>query len=194
MKVLIFDTETTGLPPTMAAPPEFWPRLVQCGLIFHPGAGDPTELSFIVKPAGFEIPERATAVHGISTERALAEGISLSSALKLFGGYLKQADLVVCHNYAFDSNVMDGEFLRVFGKTFMERWPHFCTKEASTDLLKIPGYYGRYKWPTLDELHRYLFKEGFDGAHDAMNDTRATAKCFFEMRSRGLVPSELCNA
>ncbi len=51
-----------------------------------------------------------------------------------------------------------------------------------TDILKIPSRKGSgYKWPKLEELHNFLFKEGFDGAHDALNDVMATSKCYFEM-------------
>jgi DNA polymerase-3 subunit alpha len=50
---------------------------------------------------------------------------------------------------------------------------------------KIPGGQGRFKWPTLAELHTTLFDVGFEGAHDAFADVRATARAFFEMARRG---------
>jgi hypothetical protein len=58
--------------------------------------------------------------------------------------------------------------------------------EASTDFCKIQGYYG-YKWPKLSELHIKLFGEDFDGAHDALADIEATARCFWEMRKLKLI-------
>ncbi|MEO0331206.1 MAG: DNA polymerase III subunit alpha, partial [Bacteroidota bacterium] len=54
------------------------------------------------------------------------------------------------------------------------------TKDASTDYCKIPGGRGgKYKWPTLSELHEKLFGVPFDGAHNSAFDVDATARCFF---------------
>lgn len=61
-----------------------------------------------------------------------------------------------------------------------------CTMQASTNLCKIPGPYG-FKYPTLQELHKHLFEVGFDGAHDAMVDVLACAKCFFELERMGSI-------
>jgi hypothetical protein len=36
------------------------------------------------------------------------------------------------------------------------------------------------------ELHKFLFEEEFDGAHDALNDIRATRRCYNAMKERGL--------
>ena len=52
----------------------------------------------------------------------------------------------------------------------------------TTKLCKIPGKYG-YKWPTLSELHMFLFGNGFEGAHDALNDVLACAACYFELKN-----------
>ena len=43
------------------------------------------------------------------------------------------------------------------------------------------------KWPKLEELHIKLFGCNFEGAHDALDDVRATAKCFFELKRLGMV-------
>ena len=51
---------------------------------------------------------------------------------------------------------------------------------------KLNGKSG-FKWPSLDELHRCCFKSGFDGAHDALNDVRATSRCFFKLISENVI-------
>ena len=66
-----------------------------------------------------------------------------------------------------------------------ERW--CCTMIRSTDYCQLPGRYGKYKWPKLEELHFKLFGESFEGAHDALADIRATMRCYYEMEKRGLV-------
>ena len=57
---------------------------------------------------------------------------------------------------------------------------------SATDYCQLPGRYG-FKWPTLQELHSTLFNESFDGAHDALSDVRACARCFFELKFRKIV-------
>ena len=76
---LIFDTETTGLPQNRQAPlTDFdnWPRVVQLAWQLHDVDGSIVSAeNVIVKPEGFTIPFNAEKVHGISTERALRDGL-----------------------------------------------------------------------------------------------------------------------
>ena len=59
--------------------------------------------------------------------------------------------------------------------------------QTSTDYCRLPGRYGRYKWPTLDGLHQKLFGEAPPSGHRALADVRATARCFFRLRELGVV-------
>ncbi len=67
---------------------------------------------FIVKPEGFKIPLDASRVHGISTEKANKEGISLQTILQEFQEQISQADYLVAHNISFDEKIAGAEFLR----------------------------------------------------------------------------------
>ena len=56
-----------------------------------------------------------------------------------------------------------------------------CT-EVTASLLKLPGGRGgKFKLPTLTELHQYLFNQPFAEAHNATADVEATTRCFFEL-------------
>lgn len=68
----------------------------------------------------------------------------------------------------------------------LERKTKICTMKQSVNYCKIPSG-SRYKFPTLTELHTLLFGKGFENAHDAMEDVRATLKCFNELRNRGVI-------
>jgi DNA polymerase III subunit alpha len=60
-----------------------------------------------------------------------------------------------------------------------------CT-ETTALLLKLPGGRGgKFKLPTLTELHEYLFNEKFAEAHNATADVEATTRCFLELVKRG---------
>ena len=94
--ILVYDTETTGLPRDWNAPltdGENWPRLVQLAWQLHSPDGKLVSRgNRIVRPDGFTIPFNAAKVHGITTERAEAEGVDLDSALEEFGRDLDQAE------------------------------------------------------------------------------------------------------
>lgn len=187
---LFFDTETTGLPKNWKAPESDinnWPRLVQIAWLQY----DTTEKqisknSHIIKPDGFSIPLDATKVHGISTQRAEKDGIALRQVLKEFSSILNESKFLVTHNMNFDKKVVGAEFLRIGIKNNLSEIQKICTMQSSTDFCKIPGNYG-YKWPSLPELHMSLFKSPFEESHDALADTTACAKCFFELRKKGII-------
>lgn len=66
--------------------------------------------------------------------------------------------------------------------------PRICTMLESVYHCKIPfGYKKGYKWPKLTELYKTLFNEEFEGAHGALADIEATAKCFFELKKLGVI-------
>ncbi|MFD2201488.1 DNA polymerase III subunit alpha [Shivajiella indica] len=192
---IIFDTETTGLPRNYDAPMtdlDNWPRLVQIAWQLHDAKGKLlSNNNFIVKPDGFTIPYNAEKVHGISTDRALQEGHVLEKVLQIFHEDVEKAKYLVGHNIGFDINVVGSEFLRKQIPMKLQKMKELDTKDLSTDYCAIPGGKGgKYKWPTLTELHHKLFGNGFEDAHDAAYDVDATAKCFFGLITQRVVATE----
>lgn len=189
---LIFDTETTGLPRDYNAPMsdvDNWPRLVQLAWQLHDAKGNLiSNHNYIIRPDGFTIPYNAEKVHGISTKRALKEGHDLKQILGIFEGDVQQAKYLVGHNVEFDINVVGSEYLRAEA-TMPLSAKQLDTKDISTEFCALPGGRGgKFKWPTLTELHQKLFGEGFGDAHDAAYDVDATARCFFGLINQGVQP------
>ena len=181
---LIFDTETTGLPRSYNAPMsdlDNWPRLVQLAWQLHDDRGRLlSNKNYIIRPEGFTIPFNAEKVHGISTKRALEEGHDLKEILQIFREDVIQSKYLVGHNIGFDIHVVGSEYLREALVMPFEGMAELDTKDISTQFCALPGGKGgKYKWPTLTELHQKLFGEGFGDAHDAAYDVAATARCFF---------------
>lgn len=189
-KYVFFDTETTGLPRSWKAPVTDlanWPRLVQIAWESYGADGEKMgEESFIIKPEGFTIPADSAKVHGISTERAMKEGVPLLEVLQKFHALVNESETLVAHNISFDEKIMGAEFLRARMENILDKKKKICTMENSTKLCAIPGPYG-LKWPKLAELHQKLFGTDFEEAHNASVDIRATARCFWEMRRQGIV-------
>ncbi|KAB8152444.1 DNA polymerase III subunit alpha [Kordia sp. TARA_039_SRF] len=187
---LIFDTETTGLPKRWDAPisdTDNWPRCIQIAWQLHDEMGNLIEhQDYLVKPDGFNIPYDAEKIHGISTELAAEQGISLQEVLAKFNIALSKAKFIVGQNVGFDVNIMGAEFYRENVVNNLQELPVLdtCTEDTA-QLCKIPGGRGgKFKLPTLTELHEYLFGIGFGEAHNATADVEATTRCFLELIRR----------
>lgn len=177
MNTLIFDCETSGKA-DFRSPPEakHQPRIVQLAAILIDAAGEElAQLNVIIRPDGFTIPEEAAAIHGITTEKALACGISEIAATHVFDQMLAIAKVAVAHNLDFDRHMLSrGSAIRATEL----RVRGFCTMRAMTPVCKLPGNYGDFKWPKLQEAHKHAFGTEFDGAHDALADVRACARVY----------------
>ena len=182
---LFFDTETTGIPRNYKAPAADlanWPRLVQLAwMLTDDQATEIASAQHIVKPDGFTIPKDAARIHGITTEMAMQNGSDLKSVLAEVAPDIGDASVLVAHNIAFDEKILGAELLRAGYPNLVESKKRRCTMLETTDYCSLPGPYG-YKWPTLQELHLKLFNESFAGAHRALADVRACARCYFELR------------
>ena len=184
---LIFDTETTGLPKNWRAPIsdiENWPRCIQIAWQVHDEMGVLLESkSYIVKPKDFDIPYESEKIHGISTELAYEEGVDLEEVLTEFNNSVSKSKFIIGHNVNFDLNVIGCEFYRnnITSNIELTDVLDTCT-ELTAELCKLPGGRGgKFKLPTLTELHEFLFQSSFKEAHNATADVEATARCFLEL-------------
>lgn len=193
---LIFDTETTGLPKRYNAPvsdSDNWPRCIQIAWQLHDAMGNMIEhQDYLVQPEGFNIPFDAEKIHGISTELATAEGISLKAVIEKFKTALSKTKFLVGQNVGFDLNIMGAEFFRLGIENPLPQMKVLdtCT-ETTAQLCQISGGRGgKFKLPTLTELHEFLFNEPFFEAHNATADVEATTRCFLELVRRQIFTKE----
>lgn len=196
-KILFFDTETSGfIKKALPAdhPDQAW--AIQVGAILANKDGDIAKMDMIIRANGRDINYHAQKIHGISVEKTDAEGLDELEVAEEFGLLLRQADLMVCHNLAFDI-----KFVRqLMGRNiddmsdearsaFYLDMPGYCTMQdkAVVKFCGLKNKANRPKWPKLVELHEILFEEGFDGAHDAFADITATKRCFFALLDLGII-------
>lgn len=191
--IMFFDTETNGLPKNYKAPMTDvgnWPRVCQLAWkVFTDDGVLVRSRQFIVSPDGWEIPQDVSEIHGFTTEFAKQVGMPIVIGLNEFALDYNDCHTLVAHNINFDYCVLGAELIRAGIRTAPKVGPlgvkKICTMLSAVDVCKIPGNYG-HKWPKLIELHEKLFDAGFDGAHDAMVDVDACAKCYFKMISDGV--------
>lgn len=188
--LLFLDTETTGLPKKKISSfnkPSDWPRMVELAWIECDLDGTiVAEHDLIIKPDSYKIPKTASAIHGITTELAQKEGISLISILTQFQNSLNNCECIIGHNIDFDLNVIAAESYRT-GMSLPRSMPkRKCTMKSSVRLCNLKRGMG-YKNPTLAELHHILFGLPVPESHTALNDARACMRCYFELKRRGIV-------
>ena len=197
--ILFFDTETTGvIPRGLEHSPlnyaQQYPRIVQLSWQVRDG-NKVKEGDFIIKPDGFAIPDEAAAVHGITTERAIAEGVEYKTAFLKFFADLKWADEICAHNANFDKGVLIAEYVRMTDRARAAKFAMFIKNITLHDTMILTKDYvgARFsngnpgKFPRLEELYAKLFNGESFPAHNSMEDVRALAKCFFECRKRKLI-------
>lgn len=159
-----FDIETTGEGREIA-------RIVTVTLVFV-GGGQPTgTMSLLVDP-GVEIPAEATAVHGITIERARAEGLKPAEALQMVASKLASAwssGPVIGFNVVYDMTVLDRELRRNLGSALAVSGPVIDPHVIDRALDRRKGK------RTLEETCRH-YNVRHDGAHDATQDALAAAR------------------
>lgn len=163
--ILFFDTETTGLP--LWNDPSDDPRqphLVQlAALLCDESGADVDSVSTLINPGeGVHFHPEAVAAHGITPERAAAEGCPPRVALDRFFALVRQATLIVGHNVSFDIRIVRIATARVYGRKWEPGVPTFCTMRRSTNLCRIlhasPRHANDWKWPRLEEAGPALLR------------------------------------
>ena len=207
MRVLVFDTETTGLPKSKLISPDtlnLWPYIVQFSfVIYDTEENDIVETSDnIVKvKEGVNIPEESTQFHGITNAISQEKGINLESILQNFFNNLKNIDILIGHNVSFDINMVKVELLRLIYanmiedgiKTYKQNLHFFtnftnicCTMQDSIEICKIKAVtkFGKeyFKFPKLIELHQELFNSTPNNLHNSFNDILVTLRCFMKLK------------
>ena len=182
---LFFDVETNGMPKNWNRPhtdPFNWPRMVQIAwMLFDENRKLKESFDAIIQPEGFEITPEAENVHGISTEKARGEGKEMKETLQKFSAVIDKAEYVIAHNMTLCENVAGAEFYRKNIEHRLFASERYCTMRESAWFCTLPGKQGRYKWPTLTELHATLFGARYKGANDARVDTLVCVRCFYKL-------------
>lgn len=195
MKVLVFDTETTGLP--IGRNPSImdvhkWPHILQLSYILFD-----TDTKKIITmnddliriPPEVEITPGSEAIHHISRVMCEANGISITEALNYFNKALSNADVVVGHNISFDKRMIMVECKRsnIYQKftTNGVQKEEYCTMKKGTDICQIvmtaQNGDSYLKFPTLTELHQRLFDYKPHGTHNALIDVLICLRCYVKI-------------
>jgi DNA polymerase-3 subunit epsilon len=169
-----FDTETTGVR-TEAD------RIVTAALVCRRADGSREAATWLINP-GVEIPAQATAVHGITTAKAQAEGAEPAGALEQIAGrlaeLLTQGFAVLAFNASFDLRILETELARHGLASLEQRLGGPVA--AAIDPLVIDRGVDRYRRGKrkLSDLMAVYGVEPTDNLHDALEDVRQSIAVF----------------
>tara|TARA_B110001450_G_scaffold254809_1_gene280945 strand:- start:21551 stop:22216 length:666 start_codon:yes stop_codon:yes gene_type:complete len=199
MKILVFDTETTGLPTKGASIYELnkWPYIIQLSYIYYDLSTNKITIkdNYIKISDSVKIEEESYNIHKISKDILNEKGISIKSALYEFNDYLKLCDLVIGHNISFDKRMIFAESLRnnvdqnftIYKENKKICKPEYCTMRSTTQFCNIERLNKQnkpyLKVPKLTELYQKLFPDAIipENLHNSLVDILITFKCYMKM-------------
>lgn len=191
MRLFFFDTETTGLPAfkdPSDAPHQ--PHIVQAAAlvidvdtrkVIH-------SANLIVKPTDWTIPAEVAEIHGITTERALDEGIDESLVTEILLDLWRTTGGRVAHNQQFDARILRIALKRFASEAVADEFkagPSECTCFMARPHTQLP----KNKLPTLGEAYQHFIGQPLENAHSALADTEACAAIYWAIRDREAVPA-----
>ncbi len=202
MRILLFDTETTGLPPSKRKlDPTTWPHIVQLSYLIID-----TETFEVIKEydaivrvsPDVVISEGSIALHKITPDISQDHGIDIRLVMDEFYADVLTVQKVVAHNLEFDLNVVKVELMRLDSieggyrqqRLLMDSLMScngnaYCTMLETIYLCNLERKYKNgetyKKYPKLIELYRHLFNEEAANLHNAMNDVVVTLRCYMKL-------------
>lgn len=175
---LSFDLEATGVDVEKD-------RVVTAAIVdIRPGEPVRTR-TWLVNP-GIDIPAGATAVHGITTEQARADGVHPSTALDEIFLEIETAIAsgipLVAMNASYDFTLLDRELLRYKLGGIAERLGSYDALRPVLDPYVLDRELDKYRKGkrTLESLCQH-YRVAIDGAHNAAADATAACRVLFRI-------------
>jgi DNA polymerase-3 subunit epsilon len=166
-QLAVFDTETTGIAPETT-------RIVQAHVSLLDHTGSVVEGRDWLIDCGIEIPEQATRVHGITTERMRAEGApaaeSIQEIVAYLGDFFANGVAVVAYNASYDFTILDREAKR-YALTPLDR------PRPIVDPLVMDRQLDKYRKGVRNLVaNAELYGVILENAHDASADAIAAGR------------------
>lgn len=161
MKVIILDTETTGLL-KKAVPLEQQPQIIELGALLVNGKGWQADckLSQLFNP-GCPLPSIITKITGITDEQ-LIDMPTFKEYLPTLISFFGNVDMLICHNAPFDVGMLKNELKRAECDDFP--WP----KDIICTVMEYKALMG--KWPKMTELYEKVMGKPLEQKHRALDD------------------------
>lgn len=187
--IMPYDTETTGLP-VWGEPSEGenQPHIVQFGaLIVDADTREiQQEIDIIIRPDGWTIPDEVAEIHGITTERAMDEGVPESTVTEWIRDNWNPDVVRLGHNQSFDERICRIALKRFADEALCDQWKEgskACTGLLAKPIMQMPpkGRWG-YKMPKLTEAYLHFTGKELEDAHSAMADAKGCLDVYWAIQ------------
>ncbi len=186
-RLIALDFESTGL---FKQTDDFHqqPGIVEIGAVSvehdHDKWLEADALSKLIDPE-CHYEEEAQKVSGLTPEDLIGAP-NLRTAFAEFAEFFCGADTLITYNGAYFDIPLLQYNLKKYGLETRFPWPwkQIDVMLVATDVMNMPSKMGN-KYPKLTELHEYLFGEGYDNAHRAVQDAQATMNCAMKLVEQG---------
>ena len=161
-KIIVFDTETTGLNPYGND------EILQLAII---NGNNEEVFNSLFKPEMRKTWTKAAEINGI-TPRMVKDSPHFADVKDDIQKIFDNAELIIAYNVEFDMRFLNASGIKVDkNKLIFDVMKEYAVARGVRD-----SYYGDYKWTKLEQCasaYKYKFE-----AHDALEDTKATLHCF----------------
>ena len=194
MRVLTFDTETTGLPKRYNGSihdSDNWPHIVQLSILLYDLDAQETVTvhDFIIRlPKGVVMTQENTNIHGITNEMSSQKGVDIKEALLCMSACLDDTRVLVAHNIEFDANMIAVECNRIGYPNILriQSFMKYCTMLHGMELCNLKMISRKtnreiVKFPKLIELHQKLFNEVPNNLHNSLVDVFVCFRCYYRL-------------
>lgn len=162
--IVVFDTETTGLPLHPDAPLEKQPKIIELGAALLDNEGNVVETFQQLLHPDEEITAEITKITGITNEQ-LSDQPKFAEALPQLREFFGRAFAVFAHNLPFDKKLLMYDLKRVSCEDFP--WPEteYCTIGLHRSI------WGRNM--KMTELYEHALNKPLPQTHRALDDVMA---------------------
>lgn len=171
-KLVVFDTETTGLPLHSRAPLRKQPHVIEFAAAIYDCDTQKLvrEYSTLINP-GVVVPEEASKISGITQEMVSAYGVPVfAEVYEDIAACFAEADISIAHNHPFDRSMLQFDLER--NRLSIEEFPWCDTQVCTVEWFK-PLYGRRAK---LTEVYERVMGKKLEQTHRALDDVNALAE------------------
>lgn len=170
MSILIFDTETSGLPDKNYSFKNV--RMLELGyIILDDDYNIILERNFISN-IEMEVPEIITKLTGITSEILIEKGIDIKEILSIFVKDLKDIDILIAHNNRFDLAMIREEFKKIGAENIFEKKIYNKINLDSLQIFRKMIGKKEIKNYKLQTIYKYYHKDDFVQTHRALDDCK----------------------
>ena len=200
MKIIVVDTETSGLPcgDKQTTIVQFSYVIYDCELNSITKVVD----NLITQPVGFIISKSSIRIHKITDDMCATSGVDLMTILNEFIQDTKDCYRIVGHNINFDIRMI---LISLNDLQDVDNYKNITRKISYIENNILPKLYctmirgakwckihkirksgeimKSYKFPKLSELYMNFFGECPDGLHNALVDVNVCLRCYLVMNT-----------